>query len=287
MTTPNTSSSSLDQRIEQAHREFGIPEEARIVIASEGAGGQIHEALNRWLASDRELSERLLRWSNTPLYNLSRPFRSLEEAANVLAGRDLSQLAVLAFVRGLFLPNLKIDVYEREALWNHSIAVGAVAAMIARTIGCHDPGLVFVAGTLHDIGLGASERLSPDSFAQVMSQIDELSHTHEVEEELLGWDHTQLGAAILAQWGMPEEVQVVARYHHSPEQAMDGPYAVSIGCVVIANYFCSRCGWASTENCNLAPPSDRVFQNLEVDQGLLTVLWKQLYPALETVSGLR
>ena len=105
------------------------------------------------------------------------------------------------------------------------IAVGAVAAMISRTCGCSDPSLVFVAGTLHDIGLCASERLDRESFTEVVSQIDELSPTHEVEDDLLGWNHAQLGAAVLEQWGMPEEVQMAARYHHTPDQAINGPYA--------------------------------------------------------------
>ncbi len=287
MSTSSNASSRLGLRIEQARWEFGLPDGARRLIASGDFEGRTNETLVRWLASDRELAKRLLRWCNTPLYNLSKPYQSLDEASKVMDGRDLARLAVLAFVRGLFLPNLQIDVYFRDALWNHSIAVGAVAAMISRTCGCSDPSLVFVAGTLHDIGLIASERLDPESFAEVMSQIDELSPTHEVERDVLGWDHTQLGEAVLKNWGLPEEVQTVARLHHTPERAMSGPYGESVGCVSIANYLCSRCGWASAGTHALAPPSNRVFSRLGIDSGLLTVLWQQLYPALDSVAQLR
>lgn len=287
MPTRPLTSSRLGLRIEQARWEFGLPDGARRLIASGDFDGRANETLVRWLASDRDLARRLLRWCNTPLYNLSTPYKTLEDAANVMDGRDLSRLAVLAFVRGLFLPNLQIDVYVRETLWHHSIAVGAVASMISRTCGCSDPSLVFVAGTLHDIGICASERLDRESFAAVMSQIDELSPTYEVEDDLLGWNHAQLGAAVLDQWGLPEEVQMAARYHHTPDQAINSPYGETVGCVAIANYLCSRSGWASTGAHNVTAPSKKVFSSLGIDAGLLTVLWQQLYPALDSIAGLR
>ncbi len=287
MSTSQLKGPKLALRVEQARWEFGLPDGARRLIASGDFDGRTNETLVRWLASDRELAVRLLRWCNTPLYNLSRPFKSLEEASAVMDGHDLARLAVLAFVRGLYLPDLQVDIYHREGLWRHSIAVGAVASMISRTCSCGDPSLVFVAGTLHDIGLCASDRLDIDSFTGVVAEIDELTPTCEVEQDLLGWDHTQLGAAILEQWGMPEEVQEAARMHHRAEQSMSGPYAETVGCVAIANYLCSRSGWASLGAHNVDPPGNRIFECLGIDADLLTVLWQQLYPALDSVAGLR
>lgn len=287
-TTPNPQPSSrLGLRIEQARWEFALPDGARRLIASGDFGGRGNETLVRWLVGETELSRRLLAWCNTPLFNLSQPYQSLEEAARVMDGRDLAQLAVLAWVRGMFLPDSQIDIYSRETLWSHSVAVGAVASLIARMCNCDDPGLVFVAGTLHDIGLCASERLDPQSFQRVVSQIDELSPTHEIEQDIQSWDHTQLGEAVLKQWGMPEPVQMAARFHHTPEQVLASPHASTVGCVAIANYLCSRSGWASTGSHHVVAPSDRVFHDLGIDAGLLTVLWQQLTPALDSASRLR
>ncbi len=274
-------------RVEQAKWEFGLPDGARRLMAAGDFDGRSNDSLVRWLASDRELAQRLLRWCNTPLYNLSRPYHSLQEASAVMDARDLSRLAVLAFVRGLFLPDFQTDRYSREGLWRHSIAVGAVGSMISRTCGRGDPSLVFVAGTLHDIGICASERLDIDSFTSVVAEIDELSSTCEIEREVLGWEHTDLGAAILGHWGMPEEVQMVAKLHHRANDAISGPYAEAVGCVAIANYLCSRSGWTSLGSHNVAPPSDPVLSCLGIDASLLTVLWQQLYPALDAVAELR
>ncbi len=279
--------SRLSLRVEQARWEFGLPDGARRLIASGDFDGRTNETLVRWLASDRQLAQRLLTWCNTPMYNLSRPYPSLQEAAAVMDARDLARLAVIASVRNLFLPDLHIDIYHRDGLWKHSMAVAAVASMISRTCCCGDPSMVLVAGALHDIGLCASERLDADSFAAVVAEIDELTPTCQIERETLSWDHTELGAAILKQWGMPEEVQMAARLHHRAEEAIAGPHAETIGCVAIANYLCSRSGWVSLGSHNVTAPGDAVFRCLGIDANLLTVLWQQLYPALDAVSHLR
>ena len=102
----------LALRVEQARWEFGLPDGARRLIASGDFDGRTNDSLVRWLASDPQLTERLLRWCNTPLYNLSRPYASLQEASVVMDGRDLARLAVLAFVRGLFMPDSAIEIYS-------------------------------------------------------------------------------------------------------------------------------------------------------------------------------
>ncbi len=287
MSTSNQSSPRLGLRIEQAKWSLALPDGARRLIASGDFDGRDNETLVRWLASEPELSGRLLRWCNTPMYNLSRPYETLEQAANVMDGRDLARLAVLAWVRNMFVPELQIDTYSREMLWGHLMAVGSVASLIARACGINDPSMVFIAGALHDIGICASERLDHESFREVIAQIDEYSPLYEVERELLGWDHCQLGAGLLSQWGMPEAVQMASRLHHEPEKALQSEHHGTVGCVAIANYLCSRCGWASAGTHSVVAPSERIFRSLGIDAGLLAVLYQQLAPALDSASGLR
>ncbi len=287
MSTAQPSSTRLGLRAEQARYELVLPDGARRLIAAGDFDGRENETLVRWLQSEPELSARLLRWCNTPMFNLSSPYATLQDAAKVMESRDLARLAVLAWVRGIFLPDVQIDIYSRELLWCHSIAVASVASLIARTCNVNDPSMVFMAGATHDIGIIASERLDQKSFADIVAQIDALSPVHEVERDVLGWDHTQLGEMILSNWGMPASVQAAAKFHHHPERAMSSDHAETVACVSIANFLCSRSGWASMETNSVAAPIDRVFKKLGIDSGLLTVLWQQLNPALEAVARLR
>jgi HD-like signal output (HDOD) protein len=290
MSAPTASIAPVHRQIEllcDQLGEFDLPQGAREVIRCGDFEGEGNRALADWLSGDRELCRRLLRWCNTPLYNLARPFESLEEACAVMDGRELARLAVLASIRRHFLPDRQIDQYHRETLWSHSMAVGVAAAIISRTTGCGDPSLIFVAGSLHDIGLRASEHLDPKSLAAVMSLVDELSPIDEVERELLGWDHALLGEAVVRFWGLPETIALVARHHHEPEQVLSDPSGHAVACVTLANYLCSRAGWGTVGRHYLATPSQRVFAHLGIDEGVLRVLWQQLYVALDSVKLLR
>ena len=301
----------LGLRIEQARWELALPDGARRLIASGDFSGRENETLVRWLASDALLSKRILRWCNTPLYNLSKPYRSLEEASRVMDGRELAQLAVLAWVRGAFLPDRHIDLYSRERLWMHSMSVASVSSLIARTCNLADPQMAFIAGAFHDIGMLASERLDPESFADVLSDVDSLSPINAVEQDLLGWDHTQLGAAVLDHWGMPQSVvQAAASHHHphliaaklknhpekiDPEKIdseeiqpgqIDKHLVQTVCCVAMANYFCARSGYGSVAGVTLPTPRENVFEVLGIDAGLIAVLWQQLPAVLESVQEL-
>ena len=280
-------SNRLGLRVEQARWSLPLPDGARRLIASGDFGGRDNESLVVWLGSDEVLSKRLLTWCNTPLYNLSKPYTSLDEAAKVMDGQELAKLAVLAWIRGIFCPDHAIDMYSRERLWVHSIAVASVSSLIARTCTEIDASTAFIAGALHDIGMIASERLDPEAFTETMSLVDELSPIHEVEKDEQGWDHAQLGAAILEQWGMPDNIVMSALHHHSPQKMLDSDHADMVCCVAIANYLCSRAGWGSVQTHSIAAPKDRVLKQLDIDSGLLTILWQQLYPAIESVTEIR
>lgn len=187
MSTSTNEASSLGGRVDPAKWEFGLPDGARRLIAAGDFDGRDNETMLAWRASDKLLSGRLLGWCNSPMYNLSTPYQSLTEAAQVMEACELTRLAVLASARGLFPEGEPIDNVQRDRLWGHSVAVGTVASMISRTCGRGDPSLVFVAGTLHGSEQCANQKLIPPSHRQIAVEVDELSATHEVEQEMLGF----------------------------------------------------------------------------------------------------
>lgn len=281
-----TYTSSLGRLVEQAKWEFGLPDGARRLIAAGDFDGRDNETLVAWLNSDLLLSGRLLRWCNTPLFGAATPYLSLDEVISVMDRRELARLALLAFVRSLFAGGKVGDGSQPDRLWSHSIAVGTVAAMVSRTCGACDPSTAMVAGTLHDIGLCAHQRLSPKSFSAVCAEVDTVSATHEVEQDLLGWDHSQWGAAILDQWGMSAPICQAALKHHVAGSASGDEHAETICCVALANFLCSRSGWSSIGFHNLPAPGNDVLDRLGINSGLLAVIWQQVGDCLTMASKL-
>ena len=264
-----------------------MPKQARRLIASGDFQGRENESLVRWLMADKSLAKRLLLWCNTPMFNASRPYESIAQAAALMDGRELVQVLIVAAARGFFLPDVQIDIYRRSLLWSHSAAVGTVSAMISRTCGICDPSQAFVAGALHDIGILANERLNQSGFQQFILQIDQLTPTTQVELDFQGWDHTELGEAILDQWGMPDEIKAAARLHHDADAADKSPHAQIASIVSLANFLCSRSGWSSLGTHNQHPPNESTLRHLEIDADLLALLWQQLPTALESAKHLQ
>lgn len=289
MSTVDTAT-RLEIRLEQARYQFPLPDGARRLIASKDFHGRTNQTLVRWLSAEPELAKRLLRWCNAPMFGGGHVFGSLSEAASVVENHDLARLAVLAWVRTLFEPDVRRDIYSRDFLWSHCVAVGGVASMIARTCGRGDASIAMVAGSLHDVGLMIAERLAPAAFGEVLSQIDSLSPTADVETDVHGWHHGELGGGVLRQWGMTPEIVAAAEHHHAPELADvgdDTPEMTTLCCVALANYFCTRGGWGSLGGVTLPPPDDVVTRTLGIDSAVLSMLWRQVPATIEATRDLR
>ncbi|QEG42352.1 HDOD domain-containing protein [Roseimaritima ulvae] len=271
----------LFQAVEQSRWNLALPEGARQMMGLQGSPRAQRSWLQRWLQTEPKLGERVIRWSNSPLFNLSRQFSQLQQVLAVLGEQQTMRLALLASIRTRFLPNLRIQSYAREQLWRHSVAVGAVSGLVARVCNVPDHQTAFVAGALHDVGLLASERADPNAFANLLGELDALTDTAATERHRYGWDHQVLGAQLLRRWGFQQSICDVARFHHQAHRGAEAEDEQLLYCVVVADYLCSRCGWTELGLHNIAQPADSVFNKLGIDHACLTILWKQLYATLE------
>jgi HD-like signal output (HDOD) protein len=63
---------------------------------------------------------------------------------------------------------------------------------------------------------------------------------HEVETELLGFDHAELGAQVAAAWSFPPDLEEAIRFHHAPGSATRKPALPH--CVHLADAACMMLG---------------------------------------------
>jgi putative nucleotidyltransferase with HDIG domain len=103
-------------------------------------------------------------------------------------------------------------------LWQHSVAVGLVAKGICRMTGHQSRSeTAFLGGLLHDVGKIALDRCFPEEYAPVVAAIAEGRVGLEVEMELLGLTHAEVGGLLAAQWNFPDDLVQVIRHHHTPQ----------------------------------------------------------------------
>lgn len=112
-----------------------------------------------------------------------------------------------------------------HAFWQHALSNAALCYRLAPR-GLHR-GTAFMAGLLHNIGFMVIAYLFPPEFRmlnRLFASHPELSVTvlercvlgMGEAQELLSMGHAQTGCWLLREWGMPEELGIVAREHHNP-----------------------------------------------------------------------
>ena len=131
----------------------------------------------------------------------------------------MSDLALSTLVIDKF-NRIPPDLVNMKDFWKHSIACGIVAQSFSRYWDRSGHHRSYIAGMLHDIGSLVIYPEIPEDARKVLRVCEETeSHLHEVERELLGFDHTDVGSVLLKEWGLPNSFVEAAAYHHKALKA--------------------------------------------------------------------
>jgi HD-like signal output (HDOD) protein len=187
-----------------------------LLVTEQRYTAQIAEIIRR----DPSLTSRLLRLVNSVYFGLTTPVNSIEEAVFYLGVRQIRQLAMVTPVIEDFQRLTRQCSFPWREFWQHCIGT----AILTREVTANVPGPSedsdYVAGLVHDVGKIVMAWSFPEHFAEIHRQsIEGTRPLSEIEEEILGVNHSELGALYLERHRLPELMIYSARYHHSPEHA--------------------------------------------------------------------
>jgi HD-like signal output (HDOD) protein len=177
---------------------------------------QIAEIIRR----DPSLTSRLLRLVNSVYYGLSTPVNSIEEAVFYLGVRQIRQLVtVTPVIEDFQRLTLKCAFPWRE-FWQHCIGTAILTHEITGAVQAPPDDSDYIAGLVHDVGKIVMASTFPHHFTEIHRQAIEGSRDlTEIENEVLGIDHGELGALYLERHRLSELLVQTARFHHQPEKA--------------------------------------------------------------------
>ena len=168
---------------------------------------------------DTVFATRLLRLVNSTLFGFPQRIDSLDQAVILAGSGPLKDLALATSVVGRF-EQLDTDLVDMRGFWHHSIACGLCARAIAQERRHANAERHFVTGLLHDVGRLVMLMRAPEQMHEVLERdSDGGTPACEAEAELLGCNHTEVGAALMRKWNLPAYLQECTRYHHAPLQA--------------------------------------------------------------------
>ncbi len=191
---------------------------------------QIAEIIRR----DPSLTSRLLRLVNSVYYGLTTPVNSIEEAVFYLGVRQIRQLAMVTPVIEDFQRLTRQCAFPWRDFWQHCIGTAILTREVTTAVQSSSDESDYVAGLVHDVGKIVMAWTFPDHFTEIHRQAALAARDLlEIEMEILGMDHSELGALYLERHRLPDLMVKAARFHHHPEKADE--YAPTIAAVQIAD----------------------------------------------------
>jgi HD-like signal output (HDOD) protein len=175
------------------------------------------------IRADPSLSSRLLRMVNCVYFGLSAHISSLEDAIFFLGLRRLRELALATpIIEELErLQSARIPPRLWKDLWAHSVGTATLARDILRSSEAPgDDDTHYLVGLLHNVGKIVMAHAFPEQLMTVAeTPVATTADACALERDLIGWDHTQIGAYFLERHQLAEELVFAVRYHAEPEQA--------------------------------------------------------------------
>ena len=238
------------------------------------------EDLHRAVQFDAALAMRIMRTVNSSYYSLQNKVADLKLAITLLGFKEIRNLAMTAYVSQLFKADAGHGAYSREHLWNHFIGVGSVARLIAETTHTVPPREAYLAGLLHDLGIILLDQYLHKPFCQIIDRLGEDVPVCDLERQVLGFDHAELGEYVAAQWNLPGHLTTTIRYHHAPLEYV-GPHQAMVYTVALANFLCDAKELTSRPTSRLQVPPADVFNGIGLDKHGVSSIWGQLDATLE------
>ncbi len=186
------------------------------------------------IEQDPAMCAKVLQLVNSSFIGLGRVVSDIEQAISYLGLNLLKNLTLAAQV---FNARALNDAHglRMHRLQRHGLLVGAIARRLAGP-GQKQADDAFMAGILHDIGKLVLLEHQPDTY-DLVQQMARLSHrpSHEVEFEVLGATHAEIGGFLLGIWGLPYPIVEAAANHHAPGR-VHAPSQDVLTAVYVANH---------------------------------------------------
>ncbi|WP_404367798.1 aminoacyl-tRNA deacylase and HDOD domain-containing protein [Marinobacter sp.] len=212
----------IQQRLDDTLELPPLPETAQRIIHLRVNPNAVMGDLVDVVESDPSLAAQVVSWASSSFYAAAGQVRSVHDAVSRVLGFDLvMNLAMgLALGRALKQPTDQPEGYLgywQQAIWQAQSA-GVLASMMPRA---ERPafGLAYLAGLLHNFGYLVLAQVFPPHFKLACRcwEVNPHLDTSVIEHYLLGVTREQIGAQLMSNWGMPDEINVAIRHQKNPD----------------------------------------------------------------------
>ena len=187
-------------------------------------------------SQDAGLSAKLLQLSNSAFFGFSREVFTVEEAVQLLGVTVIQSLAMAVPIFSAFRRD-RCPEFPLDQVWEHSIQTAMLGRQIAgeHSLDPHMAEQAFCAGILHDLGkIILADGLAEEYSALLKESRKTNTPLIEMERKHLHATHAEVGAYLLALWGLPIPLVEAVANHHQPRRCGTEEFCLA-GVVHVAN----------------------------------------------------
>jgi putative nucleotidyltransferase with HDIG domain len=177
--------------------------------------------IGKIVEEDAGLSTKLLHIVNSAQFGVSRRVVTPSEAVQIV-GIDVLRALMLGIQAFNYYDDKPFARQTFKDLWTHSLktAVGARKLAVAEGMPSEQCEECFLAGLLHDIGKLILAANAETEYKLVLDLAKKARlPLEQAEKGIFSSTHAQIGAYLLALWGVPDSVIDAVEKHHSPAEA--------------------------------------------------------------------
>ena len=266
-----------------------LPGVAMKILRAMGRDNPDIREISEIISLDAPLSAKVLKMVNSPFYGLSNKITSVHQAMVYLGLNTVKNLALsFSLIKTFEHKNKSSFDYVQ---FSKDSLVGAIAAkLIAEKTNRQHGENAFFLGLLQNIGLPIMAESMPAQYEEViMKTKSNAASLHEVESQLLGLNHMEVGEYVTHAWGLPAKLTVPIGVHHIPGRLTSGSDDIesltktlhlSSLYINLFNGSDPKANYAEIENCIRAYELNSVINNSatvkEITEGI-----KNLFPIFE------
>lgn len=207
---------------------------------------------------DVAVAAKLLQLVNSAFFGLSREVTNVRMAVSYLGVDVLKSLVLTIGVFRSFEDASAVHGFSVDRFQGHAYLTAKIASALPTP--AHLKDMTSLAALLHDVGKLVLAARMPAHFARVLGVAGQQGRpVYEVEQDLMGVTHAEIGAYLLGLWGLPWPVVEAVAHHHVPgrvpEQGLD-----ALAAVHLANVLALECGApVSAEDHRATPAFDPAY----------------------------
>ena len=167
------------------------------------------------LQADPGLHVKVLKTVNSAAFGLSTRVSNLHHAATLLGRSRLETIVLSQAVNGV-LPTVQVPFFDMKQFWISAARRASLARVLAHHLHPATQVESFTAGLLQDMALPVLITIKPKEYRVIMRRwkIEKGSWLNALEREILGYDHSTIGALMAEEWGLPEYLIIAISGHH-------------------------------------------------------------------------